>query len=53
MAQTNMACAPAAMDQEARFHAALAAVRGWRIERGLLYLLGEGGATLLRFARAG
>jgi putative lipoprotein len=53
MAQTNMACEPPAMDQEARFHAALAAVRGWRIERGLLHLVGDGGATLLRLARAG
>lgn len=51
MASTNMACVPAAMDQERRFHEALAAVRGWRIENGILHLTGEGGATVLRLSR--
>ena len=47
-AQTNMACAPAAMEQEARFHAALAAVRAWRIEDGQLLLTNEVGAVAMR-----
>jgi putative lipoprotein len=52
MASTNMACVPAAMDQEQRFHAALAAVQGYRIENGILHLTGAGGATVLRLSRA-
>ena len=51
MATTNMACAPAAMDQEARFHRALARVAGWRMEGGILHLTDAGGATVLRLAR--
>jgi putative lipoprotein len=53
MASTQMACVPAAMDQERRFHAALAEVRGWRMENGLLHLTGEAGATVVRLSRAG
>lgn len=52
-AQTNMACEPAAMEQEARFHAALATVRGWRIEAGALLLLDADGAVRMRLARQG
>ena len=51
MAQTNMACAEAAMGQEQRFHQALGAVRGWRIENGILHLTDDRGATVLRLAR--
>jgi putative lipoprotein len=51
MAQTNMACEEAAMAQEARFHAALAATRSYRIEDGRLLLLDEGGAPVMRLAR--
>ncbi|WP_198373189.1 YbaY family lipoprotein [Roseomonas rosulenta] len=47
-AQTNMACAEAAMEQQARFHAALAAVRGWRIEGGRLLLTDAAGAVVMR-----
>lgn len=52
-AQTNMACEAAAMEQEARFHAALAAVRAWRIEGAGLLLLDAGGAVRMRLARPG
>lgn len=51
MAQTNMACVEAAMEQEQRFHAALAAVQGWRIEGGILHLTGVGGTTVLRLSQ--
>jgi putative lipoprotein len=51
MAQTNMACEDAAMAQEARLQAALAAVRGWRIEGAHLLLLDAAGATTVRLAR--
>jgi len=51
---TRMACAPEALrEQEHRFLAALDQVRGWRIERGLLMLGDEAGASVLRFARQG
>jgi putative lipoprotein len=50
-AQTNMACEAPAMATEARFHAALATVRGWRIEGGRLLLLDAGGAAAMRLAR--
>ncbi|MGG5822218.1 META domain-containing protein [Falsiroseomonas sp. HW251] len=53
LAGTRMACAPALMEQEQRFHAALAAVRGWRIERGFLHLTDGAGATVLRASRGG
>ncbi len=51
MASTNMACVPAAMDQEARFHRALAEVAGWRMDGGILHLTNAGGAPVLRLAR--
>lgn len=51
---TRMACTPDALrDQERRFLAALDQVRGWRIERGLLFLTDEAGAPALRFSRLG
>jgi putative lipoprotein len=52
-AQTNMACDAPAMALEARFHAALATVRGWRIDGAALLLLDGAGAIVLRLARAG
>lgn len=52
-ASTMMGCVEALAEQERRFHAALAEVRAWRIENGLLHLLDEGGATVIRLARAG
>jgi putative lipoprotein len=51
MAQTNMACEEAAMAQEARFHAALAATRSFRIDGGTLLLLDAAGAATMRLAR--
>lgn len=53
MASTQMACVPAAMDQERRFHEALAAVTGWRLDGSILHLTGAAGATLIRLSRAG
>lgn len=53
MASTNMACEPAAMDQEQRFHAALAEVRAYRMEHGRLSLLDGGGGVLVRLSRGG
>jgi putative lipoprotein len=53
MAQTNMACADAAMEQEARFHAALMTVRGWRIEDGRLLLVDAGGTVAIRLLPRG
>lgn len=50
-AQTNMACAEAAMDQEARFHAALAHVRSWRVDDGRLLLADDAGAVVMRLSR--
>jgi putative lipoprotein len=52
-ASTLMACPPALAEQEQRFHAALARVRGWRIADGLLHLTDEGGATVIRLAAQG
>ncbi|WP_237213135.1 YbaY family lipoprotein [Falsiroseomonas oryziterrae] len=50
VAATMMACAPALSDQERRFFAALEAVRGWRVENGLLHLTDASGATVIRAA---
>jgi heat shock protein HslJ len=50
-AQTNMACEPPAMEQEARLHAALATVRAWRIEGGRLLLLDASGAAAVGLSR--
>lgn len=52
LASTMMACDGAPGEQEGRFHAALAAVRRWRIEGEALLLLDAGGATVLRLRRA-
>jgi heat shock protein HslJ len=49
IAATMMACAEPAMGLEQRFHRAMAAVRGWRIEAGALLLADEAGAPILRF----
>jgi putative lipoprotein len=53
IASTRMACAPAAMDQESKFFAALRAARSWRVDqrRGKLFLLDMRGRTLMRLAR--
>jgi heat shock protein HslJ len=52
LASTKMACAPAAMEQEAKFHKALAEVKAWRIDTGThkLTLLDAKGAELVRFS---
>ncbi|WP_458760200.1 META domain-containing protein [Afipia sp. TerB] len=50
MAGTRMACPPAVMDQENKFHAALETVRSWRIEQGRLLLLDSSGNVALRFS---
>lgn len=53
VASTRMACAPAAMDQEAKFIEALGDARKWRIDdrRGKLYLLDAQGSEVLLLAR--
>lgn len=53
IAATQMACMPAAMEQEAKFLAALREVRAWRIdpERNKLTLLDEDGQTLIVLTR--
>ncbi len=53
MASTRMACSPAVMKQETRFHAALEKVRAWRVDeqQHKLFLLDDGGFDLLRFSR--
>jgi len=53
MASTQMACVPAAMDQEQRFHQALGAVRGWRLDGAILHLTDGAGGTVVRLARGG
>lgn len=50
MAGTRMACTPAVMDQENKFHAALETVRSWHIAQGLLFLHDESGNVVLRFS---
>ena len=50
MAGTRMACTPAVMDQENKFHAALETVRSWHIAQGLLFLRDAGGNVVLRFS---
>jgi heat shock protein HslJ len=49
MATTMMACAEPAMELEQRFHRAMAAVRGWRIEAGALLLADEADTPVLTF----
>ncbi len=53
MASTRMACSPAAMNQEAKFHAALEKVGSWRIDeqQRKLFLLDDGGFELMRLSR--
>lgn len=53
LASTRMACAPASMDQEAKFLAALSDVRQWRIDgpRGKLILLDARDNEVLLLAR--
>ncbi len=50
---TRMACAPALMDQEARYTAALEAARSYVIENGMLKLKNEAGDVVVTFAGAG
>ncbi|KQV81950.1 META domain-containing protein [Rhizobium sp. Root1220] len=53
LGSTRMACPPAVMDQEAKFHAALKDVRGWRIDSatGKLLLLDAGGMPIVTLSR--
>lgn len=53
IASTRMACTPAAMNQEAKFFAALANVRGWRIDaaRQKLMLLDGQNRAIVTLAR--
>lgn len=53
MASTRMACSPAVMNQEAKFHASLEKVRGWRIDerQRKLILLDKDGFDLIRFSK--
>jgi putative lipoprotein len=53
IASTRMACAPAVMDQEDRFFAALEAVRTWRIDpaQRTLALLDADGKQIVVLAR--
>lgn len=53
MISTKMACAPALMDQEQKFHAALASAAHFRLDlrQGKLFLLDAGERTVLRFSQ--
>jgi heat shock protein HslJ len=53
LAGTMMACVPALGEQEQRFHVALAEVRAWRIDNGLLQLTNASGVVVIRAARGG
>ncbi len=54
MAATRMACLPAVMDQEDKFHKALARVVRWRIlPTGQLLLFDRSGRAVLKLARLG
>ena len=48
-----MACPEALMNQERRFHAAMAEVRSWSLDRetDLLFLRDESGTSVLRASR--
>lgn len=48
-ASTRMACAPAVLDQEQRFHNALENARNWKRDDAGLTLLGSDGKVLARF----
>lgn len=53
LASTEMACTPVAMDQEAKFFAALASARGWRVdgERQKLELLDDTDRVIMLLAK--
>lgn len=52
LAGTRRACAPALMDQEAKFYAAMARVAAWEVtETGLLYLRDADGVEVIRASR--
>lgn len=51
VAGTRMACEAPLMEREQRFHAALEAVRGWRMDGAALLLTDGTGAAVLRLAR--
>jgi putative lipoprotein len=51
LAGTRRACLPAIMEQEDRFHAALGRTRGYRIDKGLLFLIDDQGAPTMRLRR--
>lgn len=53
MGSTRMACAPAVMAQETKFHKALERAAAWRIDeaRRKLVLLDRGGFDLVRFTK--
>ena len=53
VAGTRMSCAPALMDQEHKFFAALDMVRSYQFDGTLLLMLDESGAQLLRLTRQG
>jgi heat shock protein HslJ len=53
LAATRMACPGAAMAQEQRFFAALAAARRFRVDAGRIVLLAEDGSMLALLRRAG
>jgi len=52
LASTKMACPPAAMEQETKFHKALAEAKAWRIDAGTrkLTLLDVKGGELMRLS---
>jgi len=50
LGSTRKMCAPAIMDQEQKFLAALEAVRTWEIRNGLLYLRDAAQDAVLRFS---
>ena len=50
MGSTRKMCAPAIMDQEQKFLAALGAARTWEIRNGLLYLRDDAQDVVLRFS---
>ena len=53
MASTRMACTPAVMNQESRFHATLKKIRAWRIDEAQrkLILLDRQGFEMMRLSR--
>jgi heat shock protein HslJ len=53
MGSTRMACSPAVMKQEARFHSTLEKVTAWRVDQaqGKLVLLDKGGFDLMHLSK--